>query len=299
MQISKHLRLQAREYMRNTKELMKHKAYNTDVIDLLSVELRRHIITEMSSITLERIWFLRELEPGCRVDLALKLRRVGYNARERMTAERISIIMRGVAAKAGSVLTFGNFWGQDSIVHSETLRDSRSATALTYVEVTTLEPADLYEVLEAYPESCRLLQVSAMKIAMQKAIVIISEFCRNARHSWLSSRKGSTLNMSAMDQQIVALTSITGQAPRSIDEDGYLVEELEDDHLKNASDRTLLFEVLKAVQQERAEREFERTQRVSVEAEITAIRKELCKIHEVLGTIISTGAELADKRLQT
>eukprot|EP00966_Prymnesium_polylepis_P111540 2580090-Prymnesium_polylepis.2 len=180
-----------------------------------------------------------------------------------MTAERISIIMRGVAAKAGSVLTFGNFWGQDSIVHSETLRDSRSATALTYVEVTTLEPADLYEVLEAYPESCRLLQVSAMKIAMQKvccpfgrlcnelrtliqrharsamrsaapsmvlivlprcplcsqAIVIISEFCRNARHSWLSSRKGSTLNMSAMDQQIVALTSITGQAPRSIDEE--------------------------------------------------------------------------------
>ena len=65
--------------MRNTKELMKHKAYNADVIDRLSVELRGHIVTEMWNMTLERIWFLRDLEAGCRLDLAVKLQRAGYN----------------------------------------------------------------------------------------------------------------------------------------------------------------------------------------------------------------------------
>jgi len=131
MQISNHLRLQAREYMRNTKELMKHKAYNVDVIDRLSIELRGHIVTEMSSMTLERIWFLRDLEAGCRLDLAVKLQRAGYNARERMPADRISIVTRGVAAKAGFILTFGNVWGEDSIVRATSLRDSRMVSALT------------------------------------------------------------------------------------------------------------------------------------------------------------------------
>jgi hypothetical protein len=48
-----------------------------------------------------------------------------YTARERMPADRISIVMRGVAAKAGFILTFGNVWGEDSIVRATSLRDSR------------------------------------------------------------------------------------------------------------------------------------------------------------------------------
>ena len=84
-----------------------------------------------------------------------------------MPADRISIVMRGVAAKAGSILTYGHVWGQDAIVRATTLRDTRIVSALTYVEVAFLTTEDLYKVLEDYPKSARLLQISAMKLAMQ------------------------------------------------------------------------------------------------------------------------------------
>eukprot|EP00966_Prymnesium_polylepis_P295922 6834585-Prymnesium_polylepis.2 len=57
----------------------------------------------------------------------------------------ISIVMRGVAAKSGAILTYGAHWGDDCIVKTAALRDTRHASALTYVEVATLTSDDLHE----------------------------------------------------------------------------------------------------------------------------------------------------------
>ena len=45
----------------------------------------------------------------------------------------------------------GSFWGEDMIVTSNALRDKRDASALTYVEITTLERDALESVLVSPP----------------------------------------------------------------------------------------------------------------------------------------------------
>jgi len=138
-----------------------------------------------------------------------------------------------------------------------------------------LAPEDLYKAVEAYPESARLLQISAMKLAMQTAIVIISEYVRSAKHVPEVQRDPN------VDKQIEALTKITGNAPRFIDEEGFLAEELEDDHLEKADDRTLLMEVLKVVQKLTCTIQQEREER---HGELAVIREDLRRVHQVLGS---------------
>merc|ERR1711865_81487 len=106
------------------------------------------------------------------------MKREGYAPREKIPSEDLNIVMRGVAAKAGNILTNGDHWGEDMIVSSRALRDLRHASALTYVEVGTLSREDLETVLESFSASEREIRQAAMKIAMQRAIVVISEFVR-------------------------------------------------------------------------------------------------------------------------
>ena len=53
--------------------------------------------------------------------------REGYAPREKIPSEKLNIVMRGVAAKAGNILTYGDHWGEDMIVTSAALRDKRPA----------------------------------------------------------------------------------------------------------------------------------------------------------------------------
>ena len=88
--------------------------------------------------------------------------------------------MRGVCARAGAILTPGTksrgagTWGEDVIVTAAALRDQRPVSALTYVEVALLTRDNFDEVLEQFPASARIIKNAAIKIAMQRAIVVVS-----------------------------------------------------------------------------------------------------------------------------
>ena len=119
----------------------------------------------MSQKTLETVWYFRVLKSmgegmtdgnalkykrqgtECLVELALAMKREAFAPREKMTSEKLSIVMRGVAAKAGNILTVTMHWGEDMIVSSAALRDGVEASALTYVEIMTLSRDDCFEVL--------------------------------------------------------------------------------------------------------------------------------------------------------
>ena len=47
----------------------------------------------------------------------------------------LCIVIHGVAAKAGTIITYGGHWGEDMIVTARVLRDLRPANALSYLEV--------------------------------------------------------------------------------------------------------------------------------------------------------------------
>eukprot|EP00966_Prymnesium_polylepis_P327998 7383812-Prymnesium_polylepis.2 len=169
------LRERVREYMRSSKDLAKSVSYN-GLVERLSPTLRGMAVRHMSQQTLTAVWYLAECEENFLVEVAVKMGRAGYAPREKVDSEGMRIVMRGVAAKAGAILTKtnGGFWGQDMIVTSRALRDLSSVSALSYLEVATLERDDLYACLENYPDSAQLVREAAMKIALQRAVVIIA-----------------------------------------------------------------------------------------------------------------------------
>jgi len=272
MHISQTMRVRAREYFRNTRDLRKKLSY-ADLLDRLSPTLRGEVVLQMSKKTLETVWYLRSCEPAFLVELAVLMQREGYAPREKIPSVKLCIVMRGVAAKAGNILTVSDHWGEDMIVSSQALRDMRHASALTYVEVGTISREDIEEVLVTFPTSERSIRQSAMKIAMQRAIVVISEFVRmqqlrasggvDLNKGGLGKLKGAisvvtTLGKvggkevtahlhredfdggSANDPSVI-LTMITGGKMKQIDDEGLVVEDEDDappDGSRRMSSRT-------------------------------------------------------------
>ena len=59
-----------------------------------------------------QVWYLRDIERPCLVDLSLKIQRSVYAPREKIPAVGLNILMRGVCAKAGNILTPISTWGE-------------------------------------------------------------------------------------------------------------------------------------------------------------------------------------------
>lgn len=178
------LRHRAREYLRNARELGKKHSYN-ELVDRLSPEVRKDIVLKMSAKTLQVVWYLNGLEEMVLVELAMRLQREGYAPRERLSPDKLTILMRGVAAKAGIILTYQGgqvgkhpFWGEDIILTAQSLRDRKPAAALTYVEVATLTRSDLDLVLSTFPESKRKVGEAAVNIGVRRAMVVVADYIK-------------------------------------------------------------------------------------------------------------------------
>ena len=81
-----------------------------------------------------------------------------YAPREKVPLLGLSIVMRGVCARAGGILTPISTWGEDVIVTAPALRDKRPVSALTYVEIALLTRENFDEVLAGFPESARVIK---------------------------------------------------------------------------------------------------------------------------------------------
>jgi hypothetical protein len=222
MNMPQELRMRAREYMRNTRELIKRSSYN-ELVEKLSPGLRSDIVMVMSARTLETVWYLREIEKDALVDLAVKLGRSGYAPREKISGTSLNILLRGVAAKAGNILTPVTTWGEDIIVTTLALRDRRTASALTYVEVATLSRDTLDEVLDRFPDSKKVVQQAAIKIAMQRAILIVSEYLKRQREMRnpggglsLAARVGEHMRVGSLSSAPEVLEMLTGKKLKEV-----------------------------------------------------------------------------------
>ena len=66
--------------------------------------------------------------------------------------------IRGIAAKRGHPLGKGTMWGQDFILEEELIYDQNCASALTFVEVLTLERHELNDCLLEHEEDVEFLK---------------------------------------------------------------------------------------------------------------------------------------------
>jgi hypothetical protein len=246
---------QARAYLHSTRDLRKKHSYD-ELMMRLSPGLRGEIMLYLSKSTFGSVYYLSAIEPECLVQLAARLTRHGFPPRERMPSVELMILSRGIAARGGELLYSGMCWGSDIILSSRVLRDTRLITALTYVELQALSRESLYSVLDNYPESARVVQNAAVRMALKRTVVLLKAYADSQRLPGVggahdgepASKKGST---SAAYSMLTAAFSdgagptssgardrgldlgsifriITGSKLRDVDADGNLLERVED-----------------------------------------------------------------------
>jgi uncharacterized membrane protein YgcG len=174
MKAPRDLAVRARDHCRSTRGLYKKREYQK-LFEQMSPSLRGDLAQLTSARTLENVWYFAACEPELLRSLSEKLVPLGYARAEKIYyEERINIVSKGAAARGGKILTIDCYWGEDMIITSHALKDTRYASALTYVELTTVSREDLEDCLVLFPNSERRIRVTALKMAMQRAGQIIA-----------------------------------------------------------------------------------------------------------------------------
>lgn len=78
--------------------------------------------------------------------------------------------MKGVIGQNGNILNEGQVFGLDMIISSESLRDLRPVTCISYVETAALTREDLMATMAAYPTCARMIHRAAMLLSLERAL---------------------------------------------------------------------------------------------------------------------------------
>ena len=95
-----------------------------------------------------------------------RLSYAGYEASEPIAYDgpAIHFVTRGTAVRGGQPLVTGKHWGEDAIITSDALRDTRPAAALTYCETATVTRDDILQCLEGCEQSEAAVRRAAMAL---------------------------------------------------------------------------------------------------------------------------------------
>ena len=297
MNMPQGLRIRAREYLRNRRDLSKRLAYNDLVKTVLSTDLRCEAIMHMSHEIFDRIWYLQDLEKMCLVSLADEMKNWGYAAQEKISSEPLTILRRGVAARTGNIITQGQHWGEDFIITAKALRDLRQAGALTFVEVITLTRADLDAVLKRFPAAAASVRVSALKMALKRVAVVVYQYYRvtkdrqqralrrpSVMETLTTTIEGKMQDATPLNHLEILKNVIPNHRMRDIDGEGYIVEEAPQADVAEGVEEEASFEgVLARLREEQLVRERGEQK---MQHQVQSIQSELSEVKGMLQELL-------------
>jgi len=190
-------RVAVRDYMRLSRELRKKASYQ-ELFDGLSPSLKGDVNYCLSSTLLGSVWYLRSADREVQLALAERFEHAAIAVKEKVpNTGQLYIITKGVAARAGNILTMGMSWGEDCILKAKLLRDHRIAGALTYLETASLSSEAIGEATAENEDASRMLREAALKIALQRAIVLISAAVGHRKQAKAPVRTGCAAGATA------------------------------------------------------------------------------------------------------
>lgn len=144
------LRGRLREYFHQARHM--HQTGNYEgLLRKLSPKLRGEVALATNRDWISKVAYFRHIRDECLSAIAVTLQASVYAPKETVTGFKLHIVMRGVAAQQGRIITRGDVWGEDMILEARHLARVRPVRALTYLDVYSLSREDLFDILEDYP----------------------------------------------------------------------------------------------------------------------------------------------------
>ena len=124
-----HLKKRTREYVRSCKDLVAKQSFG-DLYDLFCPKLRGDVLEHISHEILANVNFFNDCEAGFMREISQKLKHYGYEAGDyiKCSEPTLCVVTRGTAVLGGKPITMHQYWGEDVIVSSHALRDTRNAS---------------------------------------------------------------------------------------------------------------------------------------------------------------------------
>jgi len=145
------------------------------VLNRLSAALQIEVTLVVHGDWLRHLWFLKNAEHACLVQVASKMEPRVYAPGELPERKHLYVIERGIVLYAAKVLTSGKMWGEDIILESDQLHLEHVARAMTYVELYSLSRISLMRAIQGFPQAQRNVRRSAILVSLRREIIRFSK----------------------------------------------------------------------------------------------------------------------------
>lgn len=195
--VSREVAMQAREFLRASRGMLKKRSYSS-VVQSLSPGLREkmwpHICGSLQDgkVHLASVWYLSTVETPLLQELTLRMLPSAFPVRETVRDARsigsaeapseacLYIVEKGLVNRGGHIYYPDSgpdsCFGLDMIIQCDLLRDKRAAVSLSYVEVLALSRTDLYSMLRHYPLSAATIRNAALRLALKQATRLLRHY---------------------------------------------------------------------------------------------------------------------------
>lgn len=176
------LRVQLRDYFQAAK-ILRLKERNMALFSSTSPVLQTEVHWIMNNEWVGKVSYFKLLASSLSVDqnreftgmLYHYLDTTMYAPREFLPSARLSIIQKGVAARFGRILTQGSTWGEDMMLHNASVGNKAAAVvALSYVELASLSPGSLQEMMSRWPTLRKTVRSAAIRAALKNKFLEIA-----------------------------------------------------------------------------------------------------------------------------
>ena len=171
------LTIRLRTFFQNTQHVIFARQYDS-LLQKMSPLLRGQAALKVAAASIGKLPYfgVEHVEGHFLASAALAMKVSIYSLREFIPIEHLTIIERGIAAKAGRLKIKGSSLGHDMILELPHLRDWSPVTALTVtVQVMYLPRDELLEILPQSPRAMEKVRRAAFKIAFQRLVMKVAD----------------------------------------------------------------------------------------------------------------------------
>lgn len=176
------LRIRLRDYFHQCKHL-RMAGLQHDLITLMPPTLQGEVAWMTSATALKTVWFLDGAGPRFMIELSMELHPVVFAPSDVAPRGYMYIVQRGIALYNAKVLTKGKVWGDDVILHTESLRVRATARAMHYLEAYFISRDELVSLAERHPETGRQIRYHAVWMALRREMIALAGIVRGKQAS--------------------------------------------------------------------------------------------------------------------